>query len=66
MNRDFEFPRLPALASQPTDLDQRSFDGVLLNGVVIDLLSAGCFRPDDPEPIPTATCRSAAMPARRG
>ena len=44
----FEIPRDPQPADGPSDLSQMSYDGVLLNGVPIDLLSAGCYRPDDP------------------
>ena len=40
-------PRTPSVAAKPTPLSQRSYDAVLLNGVVVDLLSAGCYRPDD-------------------
>jgi len=41
----FEISRNPELAAQATMLSQRMFDAVLLNGVVLDLLSAGCYRP---------------------
>ena len=40
-------PRTPKTAVSTTPLSQRSYDAVLLNGVVVDLLSAGCYRPDD-------------------
>ncbi|CUH80527.1 hypothetical protein TRM7557_02942 [Tritonibacter multivorans] len=39
-------PRNPQPAARTTALSQRSYDAVLLNGVVVDLLSAGCYRPD--------------------
>jgi len=44
----YTIPRHPQPAARPTALSQRSYDGVMLNGVPIDLLSAGCYRPDDP------------------
>jgi hypothetical protein len=46
--RSFEIVRDPQPAAEPSDLSQMFYDGVLLNGVPIDLLSAGCYRPDDP------------------
>jgi hypothetical protein len=46
--QSFEILRDPQSAAEPSDLSQMSYDGVLLNGVPIDLLSAGCYRPDDP------------------
>jgi hypothetical protein len=48
VSRTFEIIRNPQLATVSTALDQQTFDGVFLNGVPIDLLSAGCYRPDDP------------------
>ena len=36
-------PRVPVLATADTALTQGYWDGVLLNGVVIDVLSAGCW-----------------------
>ena len=41
----FNIPRNPKQQRTPTALDQRSFDAILLNGVVVDILSAGCYRP---------------------
>tara|TARA_R110002020_G_scaffold48286_5_gene137627 strand:- start:4900 stop:5880 length:981 start_codon:yes stop_codon:yes gene_type:complete len=41
----FEIPRNPKPQQTPTALDQRSYDAILLNGVVVDILSAGCYRP---------------------
>ncbi|MGL6209414.1 MAG: YHYH protein [Paracoccaceae bacterium] len=38
--------RNPTIAAEPTALSQRSYNAVMLNGVVLDLLSAGCYRPD--------------------
>ncbi len=44
---DFSFtlPRAAVAADEPTPLSPRSYDAVLLNGVVIDVLSAGCYNP---------------------
>jgi len=36
----------PAKAAAPTSLEQRVYDAVMLNGVPLDILSAGCYRPD--------------------
>jgi hypothetical protein len=38
----------PVAADRPTALSQRSYNAVMLNGVVLDLLSAGCYDPDSP------------------
>lgn len=40
-------PRSPVLAAATTALSQRTFNGVMLNGVVLDILSAGCYSPSD-------------------
>jgi len=45
--RDFNLPRHPRRESNPGALTQTSYDAVMLNGVVLDLLSAGCYRPND-------------------
>ncbi|MCA9626919.1 MAG: YHYH protein [Myxococcales bacterium] len=39
----FVIKRHPGVASSPTALELRSYDAVMLNGVVVDLLAAGCF-----------------------
>ena len=44
----FRIPRKPKRAASPTRLTQRSYDAILLNGTPVDLLSAGCYRPDAP------------------
>ncbi|MBG7605052.1 MAG: YHYH protein [Actinobacteria bacterium] len=41
-------PANPGAADQTTSLSQRSYNAVMLNGVVLDLLSAGCYDPDSP------------------
>lgn len=48
IDRSYTIPRLPSAASTTTALSQQTFDAVLLNGVVVDMLSAGCYRPNDP------------------
>lgn len=40
--------RQPTAAATPTELSQRMYDAVMLNGVVVDLLSAGCYEPTAP------------------
>lgn len=40
--------RYPVLAATSTALSQEVTNAVFLNGVVLDLLSAGCYRPNDP------------------
>jgi hypothetical protein len=39
-------PRAPQIAAEPTALSHGSYNAVMLNGVVLDLLSVGCYRPD--------------------
>jgi hypothetical protein len=41
-------PANPGAADGSTALSQRSYNAVMLNGVVLDLLSAGCYDPDSP------------------
>lgn len=48
MASQFTIPRNPSRAANSTPLSQRSFDAIMLNGVVLDILSAGCFRPSGP------------------
>ena len=42
----FQVTRAPELASVSTTLTQSTYNGVMLNGVVLDILSAGCYRPN--------------------
>ena len=44
--QSFIIPSKPQLADAPTTLGHRSYQAVMLNGVVVDILSAGCYRPD--------------------
>ncbi len=39
----FELPRNPQLASSSTAIGLMSYDAIMLNGVVLDLLAAGCY-----------------------
>jgi len=41
--------RTPAIAAVPTPLSQQVKNGIFLNGVRLDILSAGCYRPDSPD-----------------
>lgn len=44
----FVIARNPAKANEPTELSQTTYDAILLNGAPVDLLSAGCYRPEGP------------------
>lgn len=46
-SRIFTVPKAPQRSNNPTPLSQRYFDAVLLNGVVVDMLSAGCYKPNN-------------------
>lgn len=46
--QELQLTRSPTAAASPTALNQGSYDAVMLNGVVLDILSAGCYNPDDP------------------
>ena len=41
-------PSDPVAAAEPVALSQRSYNAVMLNGVVLDILSAGCYDPGAP------------------
>ncbi|MEM8590360.1 MAG: YHYH protein [Pseudomonadota bacterium] len=43
---DFTIPRQPQAAARPSALSHGRFDAVLLNGVVVHILAAGCYNPD--------------------
>ncbi|MDH3729761.1 MAG: YHYH protein [Acidimicrobiia bacterium] len=47
VQQTFSIPRDPQLAASSTALSQRLYNAVMLNGVPVDLLSAGCYRPSD-------------------
>ncbi len=42
----YKINRNPKKEPTATPLTQRSYDAILLNGVVVDILSAGCYRPN--------------------
>lgn len=48
VGRVFSVSRTPQVASSPTPLSQQYYDAIMLNGVVTDILSAGCYKPTDP------------------
>lgn len=48
VERSFIIPRNPTIAGTATQLHQTRFDAVMLNGIVVDLLSAGCYDPTNP------------------
>ncbi len=48
VTQSFSIPRNPQMAAEKTALSQRLYNAVMLNGVPLDLLSAGCYRPDSP------------------
>lgn len=45
---EFQVRRNPQKAAKTTPLGQRAYNAVLFNGVPVDLLSAGCYRPNGP------------------
>ncbi|MEO1021875.1 MAG: YHYH protein [Bacteroidota bacterium] len=47
VERIFTVMKTPESAPQATSLSQGFYDAIMLNGVVVDMLSAGCYRPDD-------------------
>jgi len=46
VERSFNIPRNPVMANQTTPLGSY-YDGVFLNGVPLDILSAGCYDPEN-------------------
>lgn len=45
VGRTFTVPKSPGLNPESTALSQQYFDALMLNGVVVDILSAGCYDP---------------------
>lgn len=43
VTQTFTLPRTPSAAASPTPLSLMRYDAVMLNGVVVDLLAAGCY-----------------------
>lgn len=41
------FTRTPTFAAEPTYITQQLKNGIFLNGVRLDIMSAGCYRPSD-------------------
>ena len=48
----FTVTKSPAIASQITPLSQLITNAIFLNGVVLDILSAGCYNPSSPNAMP--------------
>lgn len=48
-DRVFTVPKSPTKNQQATELSQLYYDAIMLNGVVVDMLSAGCYKPNDPQ-----------------
>jgi hypothetical protein len=48
VEQSFSIPRNPVLAANPTPLEQFIYNAIMLNGVPLDLLSAGCYDPTSP------------------
>jgi hypothetical protein len=44
---ELSITRNPTKANVPSYLSLQSYNGMMLNGVVLDLLSNGCYKPDD-------------------
>ena len=47
-DRTFKVKRFPEAASQNTEIQRGVWDALMLNGVVVDLKSAGCYSPSSP------------------
>ncbi|WP_419907244.1 YHYH protein [Hoeflea sp.] len=48
IGKRFSVPRKPQEATDPSALSHGRYDAVLLNGVVVHILSAGCYNPENP------------------
>ena len=48
VERTLTFTQNPSIAATATPISQTFWDAIMLNGVVVDLLSAGCYRPNSP------------------
>ena len=46
VERTFTIPLMPSVAASSTPLAQDIYNAVMLNGVVLDILSAGCYNPN--------------------
>ena len=45
IQRDFVISRNPSIAEVNSDIDGGSWDGIMINGVVVDIKSGGCYNP---------------------
>lgn len=45
---NYTITRSPSFAASTTALTQQTKNGIMLNGVILDILSAGCYKPSDP------------------
>lgn len=46
-NISLKIPRNPQAAASPTDLSLLTYNAVMLNGVVLDQIANGCYKPED-------------------
>jgi hypothetical protein len=51
-NQKFTVTKSPAIAAHVTPLSQTITNAIFLNGVVLDILSAGCYKPSSPNARP--------------
>ncbi|MCY6382566.1 YHYH protein [Hoeflea prorocentri] len=62
IDHTFKIARNPQASEQINEIDHGSFDAVMLNGAVVDIQSAGCYRPTSPQANPQgnvlAGCRA--------
>lgn len=49
VNQSLSIPRNPSAATSTTALTQQIYNAVMINGVVLDILSAGCYNPNSPQ-----------------
>lgn len=49
---EFTVTRTPALAAEPTALTQQTKNAIFLNGVKLDIMTAGCYKPNDASAAP--------------
>jgi len=48
IDRVFSVKRDPQMAAEISQINGRAWDAVMLNGVVVDVRSAGCYKPSEP------------------
>ncbi len=49
IGHSFYITRKPEFSGRIAELEHTSFDAILLNGAVVDIQSAGCYRPSSPQ-----------------